>query len=234
MSFVRISHLSVRYSNRKENHTDALCDLSLTLNKGDIYTVVGPSGCGKSTLLYVLAGIVGNYTGEVLINGSRPDPKKHSIGLVPQNYGLLPWKKVEENVSMAFRIRGSKWPDYGDQIIRTLDIRDLFRKYPGELSGGEKQRVAIARSLLQNPELLLMDEPFSALDTLTADRCRTLFVELRKQIPVTTLLVTHNLQEAVRLGQHVILLGKHPRRLIRVIDRPQVEQVEQLIREKWA
>ena len=234
MSTVSIQHLSVTYSG-KNGTTEALHDLSLQLADGDIYSVIGPSGSGKSTLLYVLAGIRTQYSGEVLINGNRPDPKHQSIGLVPQNYGLLAWKRIKDNIFLPEKLKKNT-PDeaHARGIIDTLDLRDLLDRYPHELSGGQQQRVALARSFIQKPDLLLMDEPFSALDALTAERSRKLFFDVWQQHPVTTLFITHNIDEAVSIGRRVVLLSPSPGRVTHILDAPTADEVRNLITNQWA
>lgn len=233
MSTVRIQQLNVTFSG-KNGRTEALKDFSLELADGDIYSLIGPSGSGKSTLLYVLSGIRTNYTGEVLINGKRPDPKQQSIGLVPQNYGLLPWKRVKENIFLPEHIKKSV-PDkaHVQEIIDTLDLNELLNRYPHELSGGQQQRVALARSFIQKPDLLLMDEPFSALDTLTAERSRKLFFDVWTKNPVTTLFITHNIDEAVAIGKRVVLLSPSPGRVTHILDTPKADEVRNLIKHQW-
>lgn len=231
MSRVDIHNLCVSYRG-KDKHTEALHNLSLQLAEGEIYSVIGPSGCGKSTLLYILAGIITQYTGEVFIDGESPNPRKHSIGLVPQNYGLLPWKRVRENIYLPKRLKKSNQTD-NPEILKELELSELLERYPHELSGGQQQRVALARSFLQKPDLLLMDEPFSALDALTAERGRKLFLDIWAKNPVTTLFVTHNLEEAVNIGNRVLLLSASPGQLIRMLEKPTIEEVRQHINKLW-
>lgn len=217
---IRINHLTVYY-NRNNRKFEAIRDLSLELEAGGIYCLIGPSGCGKSTLLHAIGGIISDYKGEITINGNAPDPKLHSIGLVPQNYGLLPWETVKENIYLANRLKKIPAdPGYNEEIIRILGLNDLQTRYPGELSGGQKQRTALARSFIQKPDLLLMDEPFSALDTFTAEKCRNLFLEIWKKHKVTTLFVTHSLEEAVKLGKKIILLSPLPAKIQQIFDNP--------------
>ena len=237
MSLVRIDNLSVNYTS-KRGHVEALRNLTLNLSEGEIYAVIGPSGCGKSTLLHVLGGIITNYSGEVWINGQKPNPQKQSIGLIPQNYGLLPWKRVKDNIFLSARMKHiPEDTSYNEEIIRTLELTELLERYPNELSGGQRQRV-----------LLLMDEPFSALDMLTAEKCRKLFLEIWKRNKVTTLFITHNVEEAVQMGKHIIILSKAPGRLLQVYGNPimqtgaertpeayfrQAEIIRQLIKQEW-
>ena len=233
MSTISIQNLHVTFSG-KNGRTEALKDFSLELAGGDIYSVIGPSGSGKSTLLYVLAGIRTNYTGQVLINGKRPDPKHQSIGLVPQNYGLLPWKRVKENIFLPQKLGKDILNEaQAQEIIHTLDLGELLERFPHELSGGQQQRVALARSFIQKPDLLLMDEPFSALDALTAERSRKLFFDVWTKKPVTTLFITHNIDEAVSIGKRIILLSPSPGHVSHILDAPTAGEVRNLIANQW-
>lgn len=233
MSTIRIQRLNVAFTGKREV-TEALKDFSLHVSDKEIYSVIGPSGSGKSTLLYILAGIRRQYTGEVLIDDKCPDPCRQSIGLVPQNYGLLPWKRVKENIFLPERLKNNRHDKaHAQAIIHTLDLNDLLDRYPHELSGGQQQRVALARSFIQKPDLLLMDEPFSALDTLTAGRSRTLFFDVWKQHPVTTLFITHNIDEAVSIGQRVVLLSPSPGHVTHILDGPTANEVRNLIADQW-
>lgn len=233
MSTVRIQNLHVTFSG-KNGKTEALKNFSLELADGDIYSMIGPSGSGKSTLLYVLSGIRTNYTGVVLIDGKRPDPKHQSIGLVPQNYGLLPWKRVKENIFLPRKLGKDILSEaHAQEIIQTLDLGELLHRYPHELSGGQQQRVALARSFIQKPDLLLMDEPFSALDALTAERSRKLFFDVWTKNPVTTLFITHNIDEAVNIGKRVILLSPSPGHVTHILDAPTAGEVRNLIADQW-
>lgn len=234
MSTVCIQNLCVSFPG-KNGKTEALKDFSLEMADGDIYSVIGPSGSGKSTLLYVLSGIRTEYTGEVLIDGKHPDPKHQSIGLVPQSYGLLPWKRVKENIFLPEQIKLKHTTDEAhiQEIIGTLDLDGLLHRYPHELSGGQQQRVALARAFIQKPDLLLMDEPFSALDALTAERSRQLFFDVWTKNPVTTLFITHNIDEAVRIGKQVILLSPSPGQVTHKLNAPTAEEVRNLINGQW-
>ncbi len=233
MATLEINHLNIFYNKGKEK-VKVVKDLNLTLPQGQIYAIVGPSGCGKSTLLYTIAGILSNYTGEIKINNSAPNTKKHSIGLVPQHYGLLPWKKVKKNIYLPQAIRKEKVEEVkATDIINQLKIGPLLDKYPNQLSGGEQQRVALARAFSQKPDLLLMDEPFSALDALTAEKSRSLFHKLWEEYRTTTLLITHNIQEAVELAHKVILLSPAPGTIKYILDSPSENKVREIIQTIW-
>ncbi|MGC8781746.1 MAG: ABC transporter ATP-binding protein [Anaerolineae bacterium] len=205
---------------------------------GEAWAVIGPSGCGKSTLLYLIAGLRRPTAGRILVDGWPVPRPRASTGLVLQDYGLLPWATVWENVALVMRLgqfyRGKRvpadmpWPyprpdltpDQVEHWLTRLGIAELRDKYPGQISGGQRQRVAIARSLLQQPNLLLMDEPFSSLDALTREDLQRLTLELRQETGVTTVIVTHSIEEAVYLGQRILVLGRAPNRAGRVIENP--------------
>lgn len=189
---IEINDLSVSY--RRENESmRALERVSFNISAGDIYTFIGPSGCGKSTLLYVLSGIITEYDGKVLINGRSVAPTTQRIGLILQNYGLFPWKNVWQNIMLGRKIKGEPQAldDFSRYVIEQLGIGGLLDRYPHELSGGQQQRVAIARAFLLKPDLLLMDEPFSALDAISCEALQEMFLELWNQNRVTTVFITH-------------------------------------------
>ncbi len=203
----------------------------------EAWAVIGPSGCGKSTLLYLLAGLR-QPTGGVIRVGNQPLARpRPRTGLILQDYGLLPWATVAQNASLGLTVRRFYGPDgrhapAGDrlqkeQVARRVDswlarlgIADLRDQYPAQISGGQRQRTAIARTLTMNPDLLLMDEPFSSLDTLTREDLERLTLELRTETGVTTVIVTHNIEEAVYLGQRLLVLRRPPHREALVIDNP--------------
>lgn len=152
---IQIKNLSVFYQG-KEGTTQVLNQLDFTMNRDEICAIIGPSGCGKSTLLKVLSGIITTHEGEVLLNQEVLNPHSHKIGLIPQNFGLLPWKTVQENCLLSFKIKKEKITsstlEKMDQMMRRLNIDHLKKRYPHELSGGQKQRVAIVRSYLMEPD----------------------------------------------------------------------------------
>lgn len=232
MSTVDIHNLNVTYTG-KSGATEALRNFSLNMTDGDIYSVIGPSGSGKSTLLYVLAGVITTYTGEVLIGGSKPQPKRQSIGLVPQNYGLLPWKRVEDNIFLPGILQKNRKGASAEEILHSLNLQDLLKRYPHELSGGQQQRVALARSFIQRPELLLMDEPFSSLDAITAEKSRDVFRQVWEKNPVTTLFVTHNIEEAVSIGHKIVLLTSSPGRVVEILEGATASDIRERINNKW-
>lgn len=208
-----------------DNRSAAIKDINLKLNDGDIYAFIGPSGCGKSTLLKVIAGLIQNYQGEVILNNRKISPKVHTIGYIPQNFGLLPWKTVEDNITLAYRIKNKKKIDDTTRkrihdVVTKLGISSFLNNYPSELSGGQNQRVAIARAMALHPEILLMDEPFSALDALTRESIQELFLTIWKETKVTTFFITHSIEEAIYLGTKIVVMSPSPGRILKIIDNP--------------
>ena len=207
------------------NHETVFDDFSFTVARGEILAVIGPSGGGKTTLLYLLAGLRMPRSGRVCIDGlplTRPRPGN---GLVLQDHGLLPWSTVRDNVALGLKIRRFYGPDgrhspddatidpaVADQKIAywlsRLDIADLADKYPAQISRGQRQRTAIARTMTLDPDVLLMDEPFSALDAPTSENLQDLVSGLARESNLTTVIVTHHIQEAVRMGQRILVIRR--------------------------
>lgn len=218
---IEIKDLSVRYQGKNQKIL-ALDRLNINIGSGDIYTFIGPSGCGKSTFLYVLSGILKDYTGSVLVDGRAINPKTQRIGLILQNYGLLPWKNVYKNIMLGIKIKDRQniLDEYGTYILEQLGIEMLLDRYPKELSGGQQQRVAIARAFILKPDLLLMDEPFSALDAITREEMQELFLNIWKKNSVTTVFITHSVDEALYLGSKIVVFSPSPGRILEVLENP--------------
>lgn len=220
---LEINNLSVSYSSGKKS-VMALGPLNMNISLGDIYAVIGPSGCGKSTLLHVLSGIIKEHGGFVRLNNEDLNPKKHNIGFIPQSFGLLPWKNVQKNCTLSLKIKGkevdSTVKERIEYIQNKLGINSLKDRYPNELSGGQKQRVAIARAFIMNPDLLLMDEPFSALDALTREEAQELFIDIWNQYKTTTVFVTHSIEEAIYMGKKIVIMSHGPGTIVEIIDNP--------------
>ena len=207
-------------------------DFNWFVGHGEAWAVLGPSGCGKTTLLYLLAGLRFPTTGQILIDGQPLERPRPHTGLILQEYGLLPWATVRENAELGLQIRTFYGPDgkhaprndrpVGDvnPWLRRLGILSQADKYPGQVSGGQRQRTAIARTLALQPDLLLMDEPFSSLDAPTREGLQNLTLELVAEQKLTTVIVTHAIEEAAILGQKILLLGEPPNIVTSVIDNP--------------
>lgn len=219
---ITLQNVSVVYRSGREEY-QALAHVNLELPAGKTCAIIGPSGCGKSTLLKVLAGIITEYEGLVELDGKPIRPECQKIGFIPQNYGLMPWKTVAGNIRLGVKIKYGHLPgeqETLEQLLAQLGLLGLENRYPGELSGGQQQRVSLARSFLLQPDVLLMDEPFSALDAMTREDIQNVFLRVWKQNAVSTVLVTHHVEEAVYLGQKIIILSGCPGTVGKVIDNP--------------
>jgi len=207
-------------------------DFTWKIRRGEAWAVLGPSGCGKTTLLYLLAGLRLPSSGCVWI-GDKPltRPRPHT-GLILQDYGLLPWATVRQNAELGLQVRSFYGPDgkhapenFQPDIalepwLERLGLADLQDKYPGQISGGQRQRTAIARTLALKPDLLLMDEPFSSLDAPTRQGLQNLTLELWAEQELTLVIVTHAIEEAAILGQQILLLGQPPNQQARILQNP--------------
>lgn len=209
--------LSKVYDTRAGAPVAALQDISFDVTDGEFVSILGPSGCGKSTLLRIVAGLVNKTTGELKISSAAAaSDSSADVGLMFQKPVLLPWKSVQQNVSLPGVVARRKAKDIAaraEALIKLVGLDGFAGKYPGELSGGMQQRVALARSLLQDPRLLLLDEPFGALDAMTRDQMNLEVERVRRQTGKTILLVTHSISEAVFLSDRIIVMTGRPGRI---------------------
>lgn len=217
---IEVENLSVVYG---QNGTDieALRDISFKIEDGGTCAVIGPSGCGKTTLLFVLSGLLRPTKGKVAVGGKAVTSPRRDVALILQDHGLFPWKNVWENVSIGLEIRGLNG-EKGNQRVRDLlkglGLAGFESSYPSQLSGGMRQRVGIARALALEPSILLMDEPLSSLDALTREKLQNLILKIWKEKEITILLVTHNIEEAVFLGERIITLTPRPGKILDVLE----------------
>ncbi|MGE5620530.1 MAG: ABC transporter ATP-binding protein [Sphingomonadaceae bacterium] len=191
---------------------------------GESWVVLGPSGCGKTTLVHLLAGLRRPSGGSVRVEGCEVTAPRTSTGLILQDHGLLPWAKARDNVALGLKIRRVPQPEVDARVgywLERLGLASVADKYPGQLSGGQRQRVAIGRTLALEPSLLLMDEPFSSLDSSTREDLQELVVRLSEGSGMTTILVTHDIQEAVFLGRNILIVGHPPIASYVVIENPE-------------
>lgn len=220
---IKIKNLTVTYK-EKSIKRQVLGPVDLSIEKGKVMVLIGPSGCGKSTLLNVLGGIIKTYQGEVTLEGNPIDYCKQFIGYIPQGYGLLPWKSVYRNCMLPYTIKGIKITqeikDQTDVVLNDLGIGHLKNRYPRALSGGQRQRVAIARAFASQSQLLLMDEPFSALDAIKREEAAELFLRTWEKQNCTTILVTHSIEEALYMGHEIVVMSDMPGRIKKIIPNP--------------
>ncbi len=209
-------------------------DLNLSVAAGEFVSIIGPSGCGKSTLLRLVCGLLDADAGSITINGETPAEareRKH-FGFVPQTPALLPWKSVRQNVTLLQSLhRNGRLDDNAvSEIIAAVGLSEVTHSLPGELSGGMQQRVSLARAFALRPPILLMDEPFSALDEMTRSEMRYLLLDLWRDTEATILFVTHNIEEALVLSDRVLVMGAKPASIVanEAIDlaRPRSEGIE--------
>ena len=211
---ISIRGLSHQYFNRHTQETVlALKDINFDVDAGELVTIVGPSGCGKSTLLNLIAGLQKPSAGQILVDDVQVTGPGSDRGVVFQEFAILPWRTVWQNIGHGLEIQ--KVPrDQRDEVIaryvQMIGLQGFEKKYPHELSGGMKQRVAVARTLAANPKVVLMDEPFAALDAQTRVTLREEVLRISLETACTILFVTHSVDEAVFLGDRVIVLSKHP------------------------
>jgi len=197
-----------------------LQSIDLTIERGEFVTLLGPSGCGKSTMLKLVAGLEPITSGQIQVNGLEPRHARRLVSFVFQEATLLPWRTVERNVALALELEARTREDALETTGRLLDLvglTDVAQSYPRALSGGQKMRVSIARALATKPRLLLMDEPFAALDEINRDRMNEEILRLREASSWTVLFVTHSVAEAVFLSSRVVILSPHPGRIAHTI-----------------
>lgn len=215
---VRVDRLRVQFGDFV-----ALRDVSLDIRDGEFVCLIGPSGCGKTTLLNTIAGFVEASDGAVLVGGKpvrEPGPDR---GMVFQEYGLFPWFTVEQNVQYGPRlkgVRGDELQRISDRYLKLVNLERVARLFPSQLSGGMRQRVAIARALANKPDILLMDEPFGALDAMTRETMQDELLKIWEVERRTCIFVTHSIGEAIFLADKIVVMAAHPGRISGVFDNP--------------
>ncbi|TDF95171.1 ABC transporter ATP-binding protein [Paenibacillus piri] len=257
MSYIKVENLSKRFV-RRGQMTEALSEINLDIHQGSFVSFIGPSGCGKSTLLRIIGGLMGAEEGGITVGGRTPFEMQadKQFGFVPQSPALFPWRSVLQNMNIPFEVnRKSKTDLSGEEgdpieLLHAVGLGDFMHAYPKELSGGMKQRVGIARAFASGAPILLMDEPFSALDEITRELLMHMLMKIWEQHKKTVIFVTHNIQEAVYLSDKVVIMSSRPGRISYDVDidlpRPRGEaiiessefyqyvvQLRELLRERW-
>ncbi len=209
---LQISHLSADYGGKP-----ALADINLTLESGELLVVLGPSGCGKTTLLNLIAGFVPYQHGSITLEGQQVTGPGAERGVVFQNEGLLPWRNVQDNVALGLQLAGvdkAQRRQAAAQMLKKVGLEGAEKRFIWQLSGGQRQRVGIARALAANPQLLLLDEPFGALDAFTREQMQTLLLKLWHETGKQVLLITHDIEEAIFMATELVLLSQGPGRVV--------------------
>ena len=217
---IAVSNLEKTYTTKDRALVRALAGISLEIQAGEFATIVGQSGCGKTTLLKILAGLLPRTGGSVALRGKPVDGPSRDIGIVFQDPVLLPWRTVLDNVMLPVQVLGLDWMPYRARaldLLRLVGLRGFEDKYPQELSGGMRQRVAIARALVHDPSLLLMDEPFGALDAMTREYMNLELLRIWEESGKTIVFITHSIPEAVFLADRVVVMSARPGRVVEIV-----------------
>ena len=231
-AILEIDRVSKTYRAEGGREVRALDRVSLTVQQGEFVSIIGPSGCGKSTLFGIVGGLVPEYEGRVLVSGGAVDGTHHDIGMVFQEESTFPWRTTLENVAFPLEVAGVPRADREQRarsFIRLVGLEGFEHHYPAALSGGMKQRTAVARALAYQPKIMLMDEPFGALDEQTRLLLGDKLLEIWRELNQTMLLITHNITEAVQLSDRVVVMSYRPGRLKRIVEihlpRPRTSEI---------
>ena len=219
---LEINDLKKVYSGHtSETDIDVFDGMNFSVQQGQIFSIVGPSGCGKTTLLRLIAGLEEKTSGRILLDGKSLTGCDAQVGMVFQEYALFPWRKLVENIEVALEIKGMDAAvrrTMAMQYVRDFGLEGFENAFPKELSGGMKQRVAIARTLIANPQVVLMDEPFGSLDSQTRNIMQEFLLKIWEERKDTILFVTHNVDEAVYIGDRIAVLSPRPARILKIFD----------------
>jgi NitT/TauT family transport system ATP-binding protein len=226
------------YATPDGGRVDALSGISFTMSPGEFVSVIGPSGCGKTTLFNIIGGLLKDFTGDVRVGESSVRSTRGSVGMVFQEESTFPWRTTLENVAFALEVAGVPKRERHERarnVLKLVGLEGFENRYPAELSGGMRQRTALARTLVFQPKVLLLDEPFAALDSQTRILVGEKVLSIQQELAQTTLLITHNLTEAVQLADRVVVLTYRPGRIKRIveIDLPRPRGAEVLESERF-
>lgn len=227
MPELALDNISMRFELPNGEHVQALENVSLDIGKGELMSVLGPSGCGKTTLLNIIAGFLQPTSGRVSLGGEEIEGPGQERGMVFQQGALFEWMNVRQNVAFGPRMNRAPRAEAServDHLLETVGLRDFKEKAIYELSGGMQQRVALARCLANDPEVILMDEPLGALDALTREKMQGLILNLWKETGKTIILITHSVEEALLLGERLLVMAPRPGRIHKEYRLPFAEQ----------
>lgn len=209
-------HSLIKTFRTKDTEVTALQDINLEIEEGTFLSIIGGSGCGKSTLLRIIGGLETQYEGELLVDGEKVEKPSREKGFIFQDHRLLPWLTVKENIRFSLAADQKKNDDLIQKNIDLVGLTGFENALPKELSGGMAQRVAIARALANRPKILLLDEPFGALDAITKIHLQEQMLKIWEKEKITMILVTHDIDEAIYLGQKVVVMSPRPGRIKRI------------------
>lgn len=227
MAFLTLHHIHHTYFT-KDSATIALKDIHLLIEEGEFISFLGPSGCGKTTLLSIVAGLISPTKGDVFLQGKHIDKESSSIGYMLQQDYLFPWKTIEENILIGLKILkqlNAQTKQQAKKLLGEMGLEEFEHYYPRQLSGGMRQRAALVRTLSTNPKILLLDEPFSALDFQTKLKLEDLVAETIKKYRKTVLLVTHDIGEAIAMSDRIVLLSPKPGKIYKILTVPEVLRI---------
>jgi len=219
-TILRAENIGMRFET-SEGPVVAVDNLTLDVRQGEFLSIIGPSGCGKSTLFNVVGGLLGGYQGRVTVAGETVAGPHKAIGMVFQEESTFPWRTVTDNVAFPLELTGMPKQQRAERaryFIKLVGLDGFDNRYPGELSGGMRQRVSLARTLASEPKILLMDEPFAALDEQTRLLLGDKVLQIQQQLKQTTLLITHNITEAVQMSDRILVMTYRPGRVKRIVD----------------
>lgn len=223
MSAVEITNISKAFNLGSSNQVDALTDINLSIASGEFVSLIGPSGCGKSTLLRLIANLIEPTSGNLVVNGKSAKQARldQDYGMAFQQSGLFEWRTVAKNIELPLELKGwdkAKRHERALEMLELVKLADFAHHYPWQLSGGMQQRVAIARALAVHPSLLLMDEPFGALDEMTREHMQSELLSICRASGTTVVFVTHSIPEAVYLSNRVVVMSPRPGRVTEIVD----------------
>ncbi len=223
MSAVEITNISKAFNLGSSNQVDALTDINLSIASGEFVSLIGPSGCGKSTLLRLIANLIEPTSGNLVVKGKSAKQARldQDYGMAFQQSGLFEWRTVAKNIELPLELKGwdkAKRHERALEMLELVKLSDFAHHYPWQLSGGMQQRVAIARALAVHPSLLLMDEPFGALDEMTREHMQSELLSICRASGTTVVFVTHSIPEAVYLSNRVVVMSPRPGRVTEIVD----------------
>ena len=233
---IRFDHVSVDFPGAT-GPMRVVDDVSFEIRNGDFVSIIGPSGCGKTTMMSMLAGFVKPASGNVLLDGKPVEGPGPERGVIFQEYGVFPWLTVEENIAFGLKLAANRVPEKErreicERYMRLMGLTDFARAYPKTLSGGMRQRLAIARAYAVKPQFLLMDEPFGALDAQTRSNMQNLLLRVLSSEGKTVMLITHSVEEAIYLASRIVVVTARPARIKEIIDVPFTYPRDESIQER--